>query len=78
MTNELRLRAFLKSQFPAYDDDMSNDDDLTTVVDSLGLFDLLSFIEREFDVAVPTEDFRPQQFSSIDSILRYVAELQAQ
>lgn len=78
MQNEERLRGFLREKFPGYDDSFGASDDLSQVVDSLGLFDLLEFVEREFGVEVPTAEFSPQRFSSIDGILAFVEELQSQ
>jgi acyl carrier protein len=77
MENEQRLRAFLSERFPAFDETFDCAEDLSLVVDSLGLFDLLEFVEREFNVDVPTEDFSPQKFSSIDRILEFIDQLQA-
>ena len=74
---ELRLREFLSSRFPAYDASFESSDDLSLVVDSLGLFDLLEFVEREFDVHVSTEEFSPRRFSSIDCIVELVSELRS-
>jgi acyl carrier protein len=77
MEDEHRLRAFLSGRFAGYDDDGDIDADLSSAVDSMGLFDLLQFVEREFDVSVPTEEFAPQKFSSIRSILDLVNELRS-
>jgi acyl carrier protein len=77
MENEKRIRAFLSERFPAFDETFDRAEDLSLVVDSLGLFDLLEFVEREFNVDVPTEEFSPQKFSSIDRILEFIDQLQA-
>jgi acyl carrier protein len=78
MDNEQRLRTFLTQRFPGFDDQFESTEDLSLVVDSLGLFDLLEFVEREFDVEVPTAEFSPVKFSSITRILEFVEQLQAQ
>ncbi len=78
MTDEQRLRVFLRKTFARYDDDFGSADDLSGLIDSLALFDVLAFVESEFGVEVPTEDFHPQRFASIDRILEYVGELRAQ
>jgi acyl carrier protein len=77
MENEQRLRQFLTERFPGFDDSFERTEDLGLVVDSLGLFDLLEFVEREFHVDVPTAEFSPLKFSSIHRILEFVEELQA-
>ena len=78
MEEEKRLRGFLSERFAGFDDDCGVDDDLSSVVDSMGLFDLLQFVEREFKVSVPTEEFAPQKFSSIGRIMDLVGELRSQ
>jgi acyl carrier protein len=42
------------------------------VLDSLGLFQLVSFIESEFGVEVADEELVPSFFGSISSIARFV------
>jgi acyl carrier protein len=74
MTEE-RLRRYLKDRFRNYRDDLATDADLTGIVDSLGLFELVEFVEREFGIAIPTEDFTPARFASIQSILALIDDL---
>ncbi len=77
MNEEQRLREFLKERFGNYRDDLKASDSLDGVVDSLGLFELVEFIEREFTVSVPNVEFSPRRFSSIDGILQLVNELRS-
>ena len=77
MDEEPRLREFLRGRFGAYSDDLARADSLADVVDSLGLFELVEFVEREFGVSIPNVDFSPRRFSSIESILELVEERQA-
>ena len=72
MEDEQRLRAFLSERFPGFEDGCDADADLSTVIDSMGLFDLVQFVEADFDVNVPTEEFAPQKFSSIRRILEFI------
>jgi len=71
---EKRLRRFLKERFGDYRDDISATDPLDGVVDSLGLFELVAFIEEDFSVSIPNEEFSPQLFSSIEKILQVIDE----
>jgi acyl carrier protein len=50
------------------------DDDLLTsgLLDSLGVMQLVWFIEREFEVQVPPEDVTIDHFESIDAISEYI------
>ena len=42
------------------------------VLDSLGLQQLVSFLEREFDVELDDDDLVPENFESINSIAKLV------
>lgn len=42
------------------------------VIDSMGMFHLVAFIESEFSVEVPDEELVPENFGSIEDIARYV------
>jgi acyl carrier protein len=50
-------------------------DDLveTGVVDSLGIFQLVAFLEERFGIAIADEDITPENFGSIVAIDRLVA-----
>ena len=71
---EASLRSYLKSRFRGYSDDIGADDDLAGVVDSLGLFELVEFIEQTAGVTIPVVDFRPARFSTVRNILALVEE----
>ena len=75
--NEQRLRSFLTERFPGYSDQLALDDDLSSVVDSLGLFELVEFVETEFDVSIPTAMFSPDRFTTLGRTLEFIAELQS-
>lgn len=72
---EAPLRNYLKERFGKYRDDLHADDDLRDIVDSLGLFELASFVEREFDISIPTAEFAPSRFSSITNIVGLIEDL---
>jgi serine/threonine protein kinase len=64
--NEQTLRSFLRERFPEYSDQLELDDDLSSVVDSLGLFELVAFVETEFKLTIPTAvDFAYQTASAL-------------
>ncbi len=48
METETKLRQFLKERFGKYRDETKTSDSLEDTVDSLGLFELVSFVEEEF------------------------------
>jgi len=74
METETLIRKYLKERFVDYDDGIRIDDTLEGVVDSLGLFDLVGFLEVEFGIYIPNEEFSPQRFSSINKILTTIEE----
>jgi len=46
------------------------------IVDSLGVLDLVTFIESEFNVRVADEDLTPEHFNSISRIVAYIEDKQ--
>lgn len=69
---ELKVRIYLKERFADYEDSLGSEDSLKGIVDSLGLFDLVAFLEEEFAISIPNEDFSPDLFSTIEKILLLV------
>lgn len=72
-----RTRAFVVETFlymrpgarPGDDDAL-----LTTgVIDSLGVMELVGFVEQTFGLAVPPDDITEEHFGSLRGIARYVA-----
>ena len=74
MEGEQVLRQFLKERFRNYEDSIGADDPLQEVVDSIGIFELVDFIESEFGISIPNEEFSPQMFGSIADILATIEE----
>jgi acyl carrier protein len=72
--SEVRVRRFLKERFGAYRDEIGREDSLEDVVDSLGLFELVSYLEREFSLSIPNTEFSPQLFATIEDILQVIQE----
>ena len=71
---EQKVRAYLNERFVGYDDSLERNESLEGIVDSLGLFELLSFLEDEFSLSIPNSEFSPQLFESIDGILKVIEE----
>ncbi len=53
-----------------YDDDASFLEE--GIVDSLGIMDLISFIEETFGLTVKDEDLTPDNFDSVNKLANYV------
>jgi acyl carrier protein len=71
----LRIRGFVLQKFPlARKRKVANYDNLleTGVIDSLGVLELVEFLQQEFSVAVADDDLTPENFQNIESMARFV------
>lgn len=68
-----KIKTFLAQQFPMTKN-VSNDEPLLKngLIDSLGILDLVTFVENEFGIAVSDEDLLPENFGSIHSLTNFV------
>ena len=44
------------------------------VIDSIGMLELISFIETTFDVSIPDEDISPDHFATVAAIQSYLQQ----
>ncbi len=60
-------------------DELDSDFDLLTggVVDSLGLLQVVAWLETEFDVSVDESQLGPESFRTVDAIKTYVDQAKA-
>ena len=70
-----RVREFLFEKFPlaksrSLDDNASLLDE--GILDSLGVLELVTFLQEELSVAVEDDDLVPENFASIDAIVQFV------
>lgn len=82
MTIEETLKNYLiqecaENGAPAAAIDVETDLFKQGLIDSLGILRLVSFIEEEFDILVPEEKLRPENFASIRSLTALVKEIRA-
>jgi len=71
----LRIRQFVLQKFPlARRRNVSDSDNLleSGIVDSLGVLELVTFMQQEFSVAIADEDLTPENFQNIESMVRFV------
>ena len=56
--------------------EIADDDDLidSGIIDSLGIFQLVAFLEESFGVSIGDEEITPENFASVSAIERLVAE----
>ena len=71
---ENRLRQYLSERFGKYSDDIGLDDSLEDTVDSMGIFDLVAFLEEEFSVSIPNHEFTPRRFATVGGIIKVIDE----
>ena len=69
------IREFVPQKFPlARKRKVANSDDLleSGIIDSLGVLDLVPFLQQEFAVSVADEDLTPEHFQNIECMARFV------
>jgi|HubBroStandDraft_6_1064221.scaffolds.fasta_scaffold985383_2 acyl carrier protein len=71
----IQIRKFVLDKFPlARKQQIKDSDPLleSGVLDSLGVLDLVSFVEQEFSVHVADDELVPENFHSIETLASYV------
>jgi len=70
-----RIASFVRSRFPAAAN-MPLDDDVSLlesgVIDSLGILDIVAFLEESFGVKIGDEELLPGNFESVGALARFV------
>lgn len=76
-----RIRSFVEENFLYMrpDLELANDESLMGkgVVDSMGVMEMIEFLEEEFGVVVDDDDITEENLGTIDRIAEYVAAHQA-
>jgi len=76
-----RIRHFILNQFPLARQRAIGDEDpllRTGILDSLGILEVVAFIELEFGIMVADEELVPESFESIATMARFVDGKRAQ
>lgn len=74
-TTHGRIRHFILNQFPLARQRAVGDEDpllRTGILDSLGILEVVAFIESEFGILVADEELVPESFESIATMARFV------
>ena len=76
-TNEIsdRIRRFIMDHFPIARRRSIIDDEVllgTQIIDSLGILELVAFMEEEFKITVTDEDLLAENFQSVASLTCFV------
>lgn len=72
-----KIHQFIRKQFPqARKREIGNDDPLlgSGLVDSLGVLEVVAFLEDEFGLAVTDEELLPENFRSIAGLAAFVKD----
>lgn len=72
-----RIRAYLIEHFPtARNRTLGEDDHLLAngILDSLGVLDLVAYLEQEFGIVVADEDLIPEHFQTLRHLATFVEE----
>lgn len=75
-----RLRKYLVEHFPSARNHALRDDDhllANGILDSLGVLDLVGYLEAEFGIAVADEDLMPEHFETLRRLTAFVGEKQS-
>jgi acyl carrier protein len=74
-SNVARIRSFIVKKFPASRKKVL-DDKLplleSGIIDSLGVLDVVTFLEREFMIEVSDDELTPDNFANIRSLASFV------
>jgi acyl carrier protein len=72
-----RIREFVRARFPLARDIPAGDEASlldSGIIDSLGILDLVTFLEGDFGIRVSDEDLNPDNFDSIGALVRFVSQ----
>jgi acyl carrier protein len=70
-----QIRKFILEKFPLARKQRVKDSDAlleTGILDSLGVLDLVNFVEQEFSIGVSDDELVPENFQTIDRIAAFV------
>ena len=72
-----RIVGFILDKFPlARKSPIAGDDNLleSGIIDSLGILDLVSFLEQEFRIVVADDELIPENFQSVDRLRLFIEQ----
>jgi acyl carrier protein len=74
-----RIKAYLIEHFPSARDHALGDDDhllANGILDSLGVLDLVGYLEQEFGITVSGDDLLPEHFETLRRLSAFVEDKQ--
>jgi acyl carrier protein len=72
-----QVRQFILEKFPLARKQHLKDSDAlleSGILDSLGVLDLVAFIEKEFAISVTDEELVPENFQTIDRLVAFIQD----
>lgn len=77
---EAKVRGYILENllFSSDESELPNDASLLErgIIDSTGVLEIILFLEEEFGVSIKAEQMLPENFDSVDNIVRFVHQLQ--
>jgi acyl carrier protein len=74
-TAENRIRGFIVKHFPiARKNGLKPDEKWleTGMIDSLGILDIIHFLEEEFSLVISDDELQPNNFESLDAVVEFI------
>jgi len=72
------VRTFIAETFFVEDFQDSDSFLQTGIIDSMGMLELVAFLERTYTLKIPDDELVPENLDSVDSICRFLAGKQVQ
>jgi acyl carrier protein len=77
---EMKIRGYILENllFSSDPAELPNDDSLLErgVIDSTGVLEIILFLESEFDIEVKASEMLPENFDTVNNMVRFVCRLQ--
>lgn len=75
MDTQQRIRDFLREDLKKNMEGISDQQSLLEagILDSMGVLELVGFLEREFALVIHDDDLMPENFDSIDAVQSFIA-----
>ncbi len=72
---KLKIVKFIKNNFPL-NDELNDDDSFfdSGIIDSIGVLELVAFIEKKFNVKIDDEELIPDNLDSVNRILNFIKD----
>lgn len=71
-----KIRSFIYSNYLAYREDFVLEDDTSLlehgVIDSTGILELISFVEKEFSIVVLDDDINPDNLDTVNKLEAFI------